>query len=92
MKEMVPCVPATNYCLESEVSIKLCGQRCSTHYTALQIKNCSKSTSVIKVTAMKNTDNFHCEGKPLCATAKLAPFAVSQDERDYKGRHWLVHV
>ena len=47
---------------------------------------------LIKVTAMKNTDISIVKGKPLCATAKLAPFAVSQDEWDYKGRNWLVHV
>ena len=33
-------------------------QLCSTCYTAVQIKNCLKSTSGIKVAAMKNTDDF----------------------------------
>ena len=48
-----------NYCLKSEVSIILHCQLCSTHYTAVQIKNCLKSTSAIKVATMKNTDDFH---------------------------------
>ena len=33
-----------NYCLKGEVSITLCWWLCLTLYTALQIKNCSKST------------------------------------------------
>ena len=47
-----------NYHLKSEESIMLYFQLCSTHYTAIKIKNYSKSTSVIKVAAMKNTDDF----------------------------------
>ena len=43
-----------SYCLKSEGFIALC----STCYTAVQIKNCLKSTSVIKVATMKNTDDF----------------------------------
>ena len=39
---------------ESEVSITVFGLLCSPHYTAVQIKNCSKSTSVIKVAMMRN--------------------------------------
>ena len=72
--------PATNYHLKSEVSITLCCQLCSTRYTALRIKDCSKSTSAIKVATMKNVDNFFYEGKLSCATTKLTPFTVSQDE------------
>ena len=51
--------PAINYHLKSEVSITFHCQLCST-YTALQIKNCLKSTSesAIKVATMKNTDDF----------------------------------
>ena len=33
---------------------------------------------------MKNTDNFHYEGKPSCAIAKSTLFAVSKDEWDTK--------
>ena len=33
---------------------------------------------------MKNTDNFHFEGKPPRATAKSTLFAVSKDEWDTK--------
>ena len=61
------------YRLKSEVSIMLHCQLCSTHYTAIRIKNCLKSTSAIKVATMKNTDNFNYEGKPSHSTAKLTP-------------------
>ena len=73
-----------HYCLKSEVSITLCCQLCSTHYAALRVEKCSKSTSAIKVATMKNTDDFHYEGKPSRATAKSTSFSVSQDERDTK--------
>jgi len=43
---------------ETEVSISLLCQVFSTHFTAVQIKNCLKSTSAIKVATMKNTDDF----------------------------------
>ena len=69
-KEMASCAQAINYHLKSEVSITLRCQLCSTRYTALQTKNCSKSPSAIKVATMKNTDNFCYEGKPSHATAK----------------------
>ena len=37
------------------------------HYTALLIKNCSKSTSAIKVaTTKKNMEGFRYEEKPSC--------------------------
>ena len=73
-----------NYCLKSEVSITLRCRLCSTRYTAVQIKNCLKSTSVIKIATMKNTDDFCYEGKPSRATAKSTPFTVSKDEWDTK--------
>ena len=63
---------------------------CSTCYTAVRIKYCSKSTSVIEVATMKNTDDFHYEEKPSRTTAKLTSFTVSKDEWD-KGGHWYVH-
>ena len=56
----------------------------SANYTALQIKNCSKSTSAFKVATMKNMDDFCYGGKPSCATTKLTLFAVSKDEWDAK--------
>ena len=73
-----------NYHLKSEVSITLRCWLCSTRYTAVRIKNCLKSTSVIRVATMKNTDNFHFEGKPSRATAKSTLFTVSKDEWDTK--------
>ena len=73
-----------NYHLKSEVSITLCCWLCSTHYTAVQIENCSKSISAIKIATMKNTDGFHFKGKPSPATTKLTLFTVSKDEWDTK--------
>ena len=66
-----------NYHPKSEVSITLRCQLCSTFYTAVQIKNCSKSTSAMKIATMKNMDDFCYEEKPSCATAKSTLFAVS---------------
>ena len=73
-----------NYRLKSDASITLRCQLCSTHYTAVQIKNCSKSTPTIKIATMKNTDDFHYKRKPSHATAKSTLFAVSKDEWDTK--------
>ena len=78
------CPSYINYHLKSEVSITLRCRLCSTHYTAVQIKNYLKSTSAIKIATMKNTDNFCYEGKPSRATAKSTLFVVSKDEWDTK--------
>ena len=83
-EEIVPHAPAANYRLKSEVSITLRCQLCSTRYTALLIKNCSKSTSAIKVATMTNTDDFRYEGKPSRDTAKSILFAVSKGKWDTK--------
>ena len=83
-KEMVQHPNFINYHLESEVSITLCCRLCSTHYTAIRIKNCLKSTSAIKIATMQNTYDFHFEGKPSHARAKSTPFPVSKDEWDTK--------
>ena len=72
-----------NYHLKSEVSITVHCLLCSTCYTAVRIKNCSKSTSTIKIATAKNTD-FHYEGKPSCVTTKSTLFSVSKDEWDTK--------
>ena len=79
LKERVStmCLSYINYCLKSEVSITLRYWLCSTHYTAVRIKNCLKNTSAIKVANMKNTDDFHYKEKPSRATTKLT---VSKDE------------
>ena len=50
----------------------------------MQIKNCLKSTSAIKIAAMIITDDFRYEGKPSRAIAKSTLFAVSKDEWDTK--------
>ena len=76
---MAPRAPAINYRLKSEVSIILRYWLCSTRYTAVW-----KSTSAIKVATMKNTDDFHYEGKPSRATAKSTLFAVSKEEWNTK--------
>ena len=73
-----------NYCLKSEVSIMLHCLLCSTRYTAVRIKNCSKSSSAIKIATTKNMDDIRYEGKPSHATTKSTLFAVSKDEWDTK--------
>ena len=55
-------------------------QLCSSHYTAAQIENHSKSTSVTKVATMKNMDDFHYTKKPSQATTKLTLFTISKDK------------
>ena len=62
---MVPCIPVISVIIwKWSIHYTFC-QLCSTYYTctAVQIKNCSKSTSVIKVATVKNTDNFHYTSK-----------------------------
>ena len=83
-KEMVPHAQLYQLSSESEVSIMLRCWLCSTHYKAVQIKNCSKCPSAIKMTTMNNTDDFCYEVKSSRATARLTPFAVSKDEWDTK--------
>ena len=83
-KEIVQRPNFINYRLKSEVSITLCCQLCSTHYTAIRIKDCLKSTSAIKIATMKNTDDFRFDGKPSRAQTKSTPFPVSKDEWDTK--------
>jgi len=56
--------------MKSEVFEILRFQPCSTHYTVAKINNCLKIFFVIKVTTMKNTDNFCCERKQSFATTK----------------------
>ena len=83
-KGLVPRPSYINYHLKSEVSITLRCWLCSTRYTAVRIKNCFKNTSAIEVATMKNTDDFHYEGKPSRATTISTLFAVSKDEWDTK--------
>ena len=78
------CPSYINHRLKSEASITLRCRLCSIRYTAVQIKNCSKSTSAIKIVTMKNLDDFYYEGKPSCATTKSTLFSVSKDEWDTK--------
>ena len=72
------CISYINYHPKSEASIMLRCQLCSMHYAAVQIKNCLKNPSAIKIATIKNTDDFRNEGKPSCATAKLTLFTVSK--------------
>ena len=89
-----PCIPKErngaarpsyiNYRLKSEVTITLRCRLCSTSYKAVQIKNCLKSTSDIKIATMTNMDDFRYEWKPSHAIVKSTLFAVSKDEWDTK--------
>ena len=83
-KEMVLRPNFINYRLKSEVSITLRCRLCSTRYTAIRIKNCLKNAFAIKIATMKNTDDFHFEGKLSHARTKSTPFPVSKDEWDTK--------
>ena len=47
---------------------------------AVQIKNCSKSTSAVRIATMKSMDDFRYDGKSSHATTKLTLFAISKDE------------
>jgi len=58
-----------------------CVQLISQQYESITVL---KSTSVIKVTTMKNTDNSVTQRKPSCETTKLMLFAVSKDEWNTK--------
>ena len=51
----MPMVPCASIISESEVSIMVLCLLCPSRYTAMQIKNCSKSTSVIKVATIIQT-------------------------------------
>ena len=75
------CPNYINYCLKNEISIMLRCRLCSTHYTAILIKNCLKSTSAIKIATKKNMDDFRYEGKPSRATSKSTPFADNGTQR-----------
>jgi len=63
---------------ETEVSIALLCQLCSTHYTAVQIKNCLKSTSLIKVATMKNTDDFRYAKEAITCNHQINAFHCQQ--------------
>ena len=78
-KEMAPHTAAINYQLKSEVPhYASLSAMFNLLHTALQIKNCSKSTSAIKVATMKNMDDFRYERKPSFAIAKSTLFVVSE--------------
>jgi len=55
--------------------VKLCFQPYSTHYSAVQINNCSKSTEVAAMPISVTKGSHH-----VLATTKLALFAVSHDD------------
>jgi len=86
MKNMM--VPRPSYRLKL-MSISFPYQLCPTRYTAIQINNYLKSTSVIKLATMKNTDDLLGTisvmlRKPSHATTKLTLFTVSKDEWNTK--------
>jgi len=95
---MNPCIPHhkvahTLIISESEVSIMVLCLLCSPCYTAVRIKNCSKSMSVIKVVTMKNMDGAVLPSYHLKLKYPL-PFFVSYVQlvtQKYKSRTvWKV--
>ena len=64
---------------ESEVSITVLCLLCSPHYTAVRIKKCLKSTSVLKNSHYEKYGRFLVtQRKPSRATTKLTFFTVSK--------------
>jgi len=49
-----------------------------TRYTAVQIKNCLKSTSAIKVATMKNTDDFRYAKEAITCNYQINAFHCQQ--------------
>ena len=80
------CVPQLSS--ETEVSIALLCQLCSTRYTAVRIKNCLKSTSVIKVTTMEITDNFRYAKEAIMCNHQINAFHCQHRWMEHKGGHW----
>jgi len=82
---MVPCTPIIIWKLKYLYTMLRFqpGMFNSQHKSSLK----SLQSFVIKVTTMKNTDDFHCKMKPSYTTTKLTLFAVSKDE----GGYWCVH-
>jgi len=60
-------------------------QLCSTHYVAVQINNCLKRTSAIKVATMKITDDFCYEWKPSHAYHKIETFRGAMNGAQRRG-------
>ena len=82
---MAPCTPAINYCLKSEVSITLHCQICLTRYTTSQIKNCSKSTSGIKVANYyEKYRQFPLWREAITCYCQIETFRCQQIEWDIK--------
>ena len=77
--------------LKSEVLIMLRCQQCSTHYTAVQIKNYSKSTSIVRVA---NTENFHHEKETIVWYQQINIFHHQQRWMEHKWVHeeYIVHA
>jgi len=69
-------VPHASIISESEVSIVVLCLRCSAHYAAVRIKNCSKSMSVIKGSHYEKYDGVACPSYRLKLKYPF-PFPVS---------------
>jgi len=54
-------------------------------------RNYSKSTSVIKVNAMKIMDDFHYAKDAITCYYQLGTFFRQQRCMGHKGGHWLLH-
>jgi len=75
IETIAPCAPLMHFCWSEKKM--LCYQPCSTHYAVVQISNCLKRTSVIKVTT---TENFYNKFKPshTVPTTKSTLFMVKK--------------
>ena len=63
---------------ETEVSIALLCQQCSTCYTAVRIKKCLKSTSVLKVATMKIRMISHHAREAITCNHQINAFHCQQ--------------
>ena len=81
-----------NYCLKRLNIIMVRCQLCSTCYTALWIKNSSKSTSVI---TMKILDNFCYKKEAIMCNRTIVAFCCQQRWMEHKSKTmvspWQMH-
>ena len=79
--------PLPNYLLKSKLSIMLHYQLFSTRYATIRIKNCLKSTSIIKVASMKSTDDFCYAEESIMCYHQIDTFHCHQRWMEHRKMH-----
>ena len=78
-----------NYHLKSELSITLRCRLCSTHYTAVRIKNCLKSTSEYQNHSHdEKYGRFPFRREAIMCSHQINTFPCQQRWMGHKGGHW----